>query len=168
MNMPVGERAASLDKIPLSAEAFVGRPMMGHIAMPPHGLVGEDFDRLVRILVAAFRNHGHVGNVFTHISGARWDRIGEALSEILNPNADHRKLNPLARNILDLLCANRGVTGRLAKPFFEEMVFRLLPGELAMAQCRHVNDLFDEISVADAVKKRWRNKTMKRSASLRN
>lgn len=79
----------------------------------------------------AFRSHPHVNNVFTHISGGDWGRVEESLRAIFDPMAARAGLSPLARNILDLLDAERGVTGRILKPYFRAFVYELLQPELA-------------------------------------
>ena len=71
---------------------------------------------LAFLVVAAFRRHPHINNVLTHISDANWERVEQALRAILDPLAASRDLSPLARNIVDLMCADRGVTGRILKP----------------------------------------------------
>jgi hypothetical protein len=100
---------------------------------------------LVETSVAAFRRHPHICNVMTHISRDRWDKIGEALHAILDPHAHHGSLSPLAENIVDLLCAESGVTGRILKPYFRDLLDRILPSELAARQGTHVGCLFMEL-----------------------
>ncbi|WP_193175337.1 hypothetical protein [Oricola nitratireducens] len=145
MNMTVMRSLPVQDALPPRPDGFTGRLPTQGASTVPLTAVGEDFEALVPILVAAFRDHGHVGNVLTHISGARWDRVDEALRQILDPHANQRKLGLLAQNILDLLYANRGVTGRIAKPYFEELLFRILPSGAAAQLCAHVAYLFCEL-----------------------
>lgn len=102
---------------------------------------------LAAIVVSRIRAHGHTFNVMTHISGARWDRVEEAIRVILDPRAGKRQMTPLAENIVDLLCAERGVTGRIVKPYFEELLNRLLPAEIAARICTHVECLCAELSI---------------------
>ncbi len=80
---------------------------------------------------AAFRSHPHVNNVVTHISGGDWKRVEATLRAIFDPIAERAGLSALARNILDLLCAERGVTGRILKPYFRAFLHQLLEPELA-------------------------------------
>lgn len=103
-----------------------------------------DVRRLAGIAVTAFRAHGHICNVLTHISGAKWDRVEEALCAILDPRAGRRELTPLAENILDLLCGNRGVTGRIMKPYFELLLLGTLPTDVAVQICVNVARLYKE------------------------
>ena len=73
----------------------------------PHQALEETseiaIDDLVFTVVAAFRRHPHLNNVLTHISGARWERVEQALRAILDPVSRSRELSPLARNIVDLM-----------------------------------------------------------------
>lgn len=86
-----------------------------------------DSAALVGSLVAAFRAHSHINNVMAHVSGARWDQIERALHVILDIADVPADLSRLEANIVDLLCAERGVTGRIFKPYFETLLARLLP-----------------------------------------
>lgn len=75
-------------------------------------------DDLAFSLVAALHRHPHLSNVLTHISRASWPRIEHTLRVILDPATQRRDLTPLARNMLDLMVAQRGDTGRIFKPYF--------------------------------------------------
>lgn len=115
--------------------------------LPEDGRVAEmPVSALAAIVVARFRAHGHICNVMTHISGARWDRVEEAIGVILDPGAGKRQMTPLAENIVDLLCAERGVTGRIVKPYFEGLLARVLPSDVADRLCAHVACLGSETS----------------------
>src|ERR1019366_7580148 len=102
---------------------------------------------LVFLVVAAFRRHPHISNVLTHISGANWERVEQALRAILDPLAASRELSPLARNIVDLMCADRGVTGRILKPYFRDFLGRILSPCLAALLTNHVSFLFLEFEL---------------------
>ncbi|MCB1494310.1 MAG: hypothetical protein KDJ86_00870 [Bauldia sp.] len=128
--------------------------LMDDLREPAASLAGGDIaelpvSELAAIVVSQFRAHGHICNVLTHISGARWDRVEEAIGAILDPRAGKRRMTPLAENIVDLLCAERGVTGRIVKPYFETLLGRLLPGEVAARLCAHVACLGGEQSKQD-------------------
>jgi hypothetical protein len=82
-------------------------------------------------LTLAFKRHSHINNVMTHIAGGRWDRIDDALTTIFASSADTATLTPLARNLIDLLWAEGGTTGRIMKPFFLEICRTSLPPWLA-------------------------------------
>jgi hypothetical protein len=75
---------------------------------------------------AAFRAHPHISNVLTNISLSNWTRVEDALRAILDPATTSDRLSPLAHNILDLMCAERGITGRILKPYFHAVLHRLL------------------------------------------
>ncbi|MVA98689.1 hypothetical protein GN330_15695 [Nitratireductor sp. CAU 1489] len=90
------------------------------------------------IATSAFRAHGHICNVMTHISGGHWDRVEDALRLILDPRAGRSDLTPLAENIVELLSADAGVTGRIVKPYFATLMARLLPADAAATLCAHL------------------------------
>jgi len=112
----------------------------GDIAPPPANLEQK---ALALALVASFRAHSHINNVMTHISGARWDHIEHALHNILDPVAVPAGLSRLEANILDLLCAERGVTGRILKPYFCSVLERLLPPGPTVRLQAHVQALHE-------------------------
>jgi len=105
-------------------------------------------DDLAFVIVAAFRRHPHINNVLTHISGANWERVEQALRVILDPHARSRDITPLARNLVDLMCADRGVTGRILKPFFRALLVAVLSPRPAARLTAHVTCLFLEFEVA--------------------
>ncbi|MGB3445899.1 MAG: hypothetical protein WBA48_04290 [Xanthobacteraceae bacterium] len=82
-------------------------------------------DDLAFSLVAALHRHPHLSNVLTHISRSNWPRIEHALRVILDPATQRRDLTPLARNMLDLMVAERGDTGRIFKPYFRALLTAL-------------------------------------------
>lgn len=82
-------------------------------------------DDLAFSLVAALHRHPHLSNVLTHISRSSWPRIEHTLRVILDPATQHRDLTPLARNMLDLMVAERGDTGRIFKPYFDALLTAL-------------------------------------------
>lgn len=90
------------------------------------GVLGvPDIDDLAFSLVAALHRHPHLSNVLTHISRSSWPRIEHTLRVILDPATQRRDLTPLARNMLDLMVAERGVTGRIFKPYFDALLVAL-------------------------------------------
>jgi hypothetical protein len=84
-----------------------------------------DIDDLAFSLVAALHRHPHLSSVLTHISRGSWPRIEHTLRVILDPATQHRDLTPLARNMLDLMVAERGDTGRIFKPYFRTLLAAL-------------------------------------------
>ncbi len=82
-------------------------------------------DELSFTLVALLRADGHLCNVLTHISAGDWRAVERAIVAILNSRTSSKKLSPVARNILELVCDDRGVTGRLMRPFFFNAIARI-------------------------------------------
>jgi hypothetical protein len=113
-------------------------------------VVEFDLGDLVTTTVAAFRSHPHINNVLTHICGARWERIGQALCVIVNPLATLNDLSPLAQNIVELMCAERGVTCRILKPIFHALLDKVLPARTAAYLRTHILQLFLEMKARDA------------------
>ena len=96
-----------------------------------------DLDVLASALVAAFR------------AGARWDDIERALHVILNSVAVPFGLSRLEANIIDLICAERGVTGRIFKPYFEMLLTRLLPPVQVAHLQAHILSLHEVAQMRD-------------------
>jgi hypothetical protein len=99
---------------------------------------------LASVAVAAFRTHAPVRNAMMRISDGRWDRIEEALCVILDPRARRSEFTPLAENIVDLLCATRGLNGPVVKPWFRSLLDRLLPSGIAKRLCAQAVSLYGE------------------------
>ena len=97
-----------------------------------------------RVLVA-FRVHPHLSNVLTHISGANWAKVERSLNSILDLATTSGSLSPLEQNIIDLMCADRGITGRIMKPYFHAVLRRVLEPDRAERLIRHINALFLEL-----------------------
>ncbi|AVX06036.1 hypothetical protein MXMO3_03533 (plasmid) [Maritalea myrionectae] len=87
---------------------------------------------LATFLVVQFRARSHLCNVLTHISGGRWDKVEEAFHQVLDPHTPKDQLTPLGVNIVDVLCKERGVTGRIAKPYFAQLIQQFLPTDDAV------------------------------------
>lgn len=81
-------------------------------------LSAADAAAFARRLTLAFKQHPHINNVMTHIAGSRWDRVEAALTTIFASSAETATMTPLADNLLDLLWAEDGTTGRIVKPFY--------------------------------------------------
>ncbi len=94
--------------------------------------IAFDVDDLAQTMVAAFRRHPHINNVMTHLCGAQWARVEQALREILDSRKVPDPLSPLAENLVELMDAERGVTGRILKPYVRELLDRTLPHALAV------------------------------------
>jgi integrase len=74
-------------------------------------------------------------------------RLRQRIRAILDPLAASRELSPLARNIVDLMCADRGVTGRILKPYFRDFLASILSPCLAALLTDHVSFLFLEFEL---------------------
>jgi hypothetical protein len=114
---------------------------------------------LVAYIVAAFRHHPHICNVLTHISGGSWDRIEPALQIILDHHSGPNDLSPLVLNIIDLMCADRGITGRIFKLYYQDLLVALVGKAVAGRLIAHVTCLFmeGEIAARQIAVPRWRN-----------
>jgi len=126
----------------------------GHRRDVPQSATGISCDHrqialgdLAFLVVAGFRRHPHINNVLTHISGANWERVEQALRAILDPLTAGSELSPLARNIVDLMCADRGVTGRILKRYFRDLLAQILSPHLAALLTDHVTLLFLEFEL---------------------
>ena len=92
----------------------------GHQAAADGASAGLSFT-----LVALLRAEGHLCNVLTHVSSGDWRAVEQAINAILEPRTPPRRLSNIARNMLELLCDDRGVTGRRMRPFFFEAIARV-------------------------------------------
>jgi len=97
-----------------------------------------------RVLVA-FRSHPHLSNVLTHISGGNWTKVERSLGSIFDVAITSGSRSPLDENIIDLMCADRGVTGRIMKPYFHAVLRSLLEPDEAERLIRHIHVLFLEL-----------------------
>ena len=96
-------------------------------------------------VVASLRSHPHLSNVLTHISRGNWGQIEQAFVAILNPDTHATRLSALARNIVDLMCGDRGVTGRIFKPYYQELLSAILGKAVARRLIVNITSLFIEM-----------------------
>ncbi len=96
-------------------------------------------------IYAAFRAHPHICNVLTHISRAKWSEVERSISSILDPATTSDELSPLGRNIVDLMVAARGITGKILKPHFHAVLHRFLDPPQSERLIRHVEALFRDV-----------------------
>lgn len=139
---PAPVRAAIISRAKETALRREGGPAASALARAASAVI--PLDEVVRDLVVAFRKHPHISNVFTHISRGNWSQVEQALRVILDPGSGNRDLSPLARNMVELMCADRGVTGRILKPYFHSLIASLLAPPLATRLTAHVTSLFEE------------------------
>jgi hypothetical protein len=97
-----------------------------------------------RIFVA-FRAHPHINNVLTHISRARWAEVEKSLNRILDLATTSDGISPLEENIIELMVGERGITGRILKPYFLAALSRILGPAQAERLTRHINTLYLEL-----------------------
>jgi hypothetical protein len=96
-------------------------------------------------IFAVLRAHPHINNVLTHISRAKWVEVEHALNRILDPSTISDDLSPLEENIIDLLVGERGITGKILKPYFQAALHRIVEPSRAERLIRHVNALYLEL-----------------------
>jgi uncharacterized protein (DUF2249 family) len=116
-------------------------PERHSVAAHPEPSIGE---LAFRVLVA-FRLHPHLSNVLTHISGANWAKMERSLNSIFDLTTPSGSLSALDQNIVDLMCADRGITGRIMKPYFQAVLRRVLEPDHAQRLIRHIDALFLEL-----------------------
>ena len=138
MEMQTGSRSAHS---PALCQTLPSPPSMDRSLATPARLSTAE---LAFRIFAVFRGHPHISNVLTHISRANWAQVERELNIILNPTTTGG-LSSLARNIVDLMCAERGVTGKILKPYFHAALQRLLGPDEAERLIRHVEALFLEL-----------------------
>ncbi len=127
------------------ASSAILRPKTSSLTSKSQGWIARSemaADELAYRTLIAFRSHSHINNVLTHISGGNWGRVEQELRAIFDLTAAPASLSGLARNILDLMCVERGVTGRILKPFFLSFLRGLLEQEFAERTIRRVTALY--------------------------
>ncbi len=132
------------------------RPVRGaslsHYLLPTEELSGSSARRLglstpelaFRVF-AGFRAHPHVNNVLTHISRARWHEVEQALNRIFDLSMTSEGLSPLEENIVELMVGERGITGKILKPYFQAALRRMLDPSPAERLIRHITALYLEL-----------------------
>jgi uncharacterized protein (DUF2249 family) len=111
------------------------------VAARPELSIGELAFR-VRV---AFRVHPHLSNVLTHISGASWAKVEQSLNVIFDLATTSGSLSSLDQNIIDLMSADLGITGRIMKPYFHAVLRRVLEPDHAQRLIRHIDALSLEL-----------------------
>jgi hypothetical protein len=74
---------------------------------------------------------------------------GESAAGHSRSLAGSRELSPLARNIVDLMSADRGIAGRILKPYFRDLFAAVLSPGLAARLTAHVTCLFLEYELTE-------------------
>jgi hypothetical protein len=96
-------------------------------------------------IFAAFRAHPHVNNVLTHISRAKLVEVERSLNRIVDPSTTVDALSPLEENIIELMVGERGITGKILKPYLQAVLYRILEPDGAERLIRHINALYLEL-----------------------
>lgn len=96
-------------------------------------------------ILAVLRTHPHINNVLTHISRARWGELEQSLHRILDLSTTSNGLSPLEENIIELMTGERGITGRILKPYFQAVLHRMLEPSHAERLIRHIAALYLEL-----------------------
>ena len=96
-------------------------------------------------IFAAFRAHPHINNVLTHISRAKWVEVEKSLNRILDLATTSDGLSPLEENIIELMVGERGVTGKILKPYFVTALHSRLEPSHAERLIRHIKTLYLEL-----------------------
>ncbi len=96
-------------------------------------------------IFAAFRAHPHINNVLTHISRAKWVEMEKSLNRILDLSTTGDDLSPLEENITELMVGERGITGKILKPYFLAALHRMIEPSRAERLIRHINALYLEL-----------------------
>ena len=96
-------------------------------------------------IFAAFRAHPHINNVLTHISRAKSVEVENSLSRILDPSTTIDDLSPLEENIIELMVGERGITGKILKPYLQAVLRSILEPDGAERLIRKINALYLEL-----------------------
>ena len=72
----------------------------------------------------------------------------QALRSILDLDVGSQALSPLSQNIVELIYGDRGVTGRIMKPYFRTVLGKVLGIDGATRLMQRINGLFVELECA--------------------
>lgn len=96
-------------------------------------------------IFAAFRAHPHINNVLTHISRTKWREVEQALNRIFDLSTTSDGLSPLEENVVELMVGERGIAGKILKPYFQTALLRILGPSSAERLIRHITALYLEL-----------------------
>ncbi len=96
-------------------------------------------------IFAAFRAHPHINNVLTHISRAKWREVEQALNRVFDLSMTSDGLSPLEENMVELMVGERGITGKILKPYFQVALRRMLEPSGAERLIRHITAVYLEL-----------------------
>lgn len=95
----------------------------GSEPLPPNDPAGA----LALIICARLRRHGHLSNLFTHISNGRWDKVQGAFEFLFSDSFPKGKYDALTANILDLACRFDGPSAKVFRAWLVEQLENGLP-----------------------------------------
>ena len=72
-------------------------------------------------------------------------KVEQALNRIFDLSMTSDGLSPLAENIVELMVGERGVTGKILKPYFQAALRRILEPSSAERLIRHITALYLEL-----------------------
>lgn len=128
-------------RLPVAAEAALGRLIVGD----GDGRSAIAIEKLAFEMLVAFRAHPHINNVLTHVSGGDWGKIEQALRTLFDVSAPRGVRAPIETNLLDLMCAERGVAGRIMKPYVHEVLNRIVGPHAAWPLIRRLTALCNSL-----------------------
>jgi hypothetical protein len=131
-------------RLKIGAEAQPARALILQECMLVESEFPETAELAFRIF-AAFRAHPHINNVFTHISRAKWAEVEKSLNHILDLATTSDGLSLLEENIIELIAGERGITGKILKPYFMAILRRILELNHAQRLMRHIDALYLEL-----------------------
>src|SRR5665811_2481918 len=77
--------------------------------------------------------------------GASWAKVEQSLNVNFDLATTSGSLSSLDQNIIDLMSADRGITGRVMKPYFHAVLRRVLEPDHAQRLIRHIDALSLEL-----------------------
>tara|TARA_R100000365_G_scaffold2869_1_gene8929 strand:- start:2547 stop:2966 length:420 start_codon:yes stop_codon:yes gene_type:complete len=77
---------------------------------------------------ARLRSHGHLSNLFTHLSEGLFDRIQSAFEFLFSPTLSEREPGGLAADIVNLACHFDGTSAKIFRSWVVDQLERDLPG----------------------------------------
>lgn len=145
MTVPI--RPRNLAEVQSARGTVLQREYLLPLAKPPEAERRPELStaELAFRIFATLRAHPHINNVLTHISRAKWVEVEQSLNRILDLAVTSDGLSPLERNIIDLMVAERGITGKILKPYFHAALHRVLEPYRAGRLIRHIEALFLEL-----------------------
>lgn len=83
---------------------------------------------LALALCARLRSHGHLSNLFTHLSEGQFDRIQSAFEFLFSPTLSDQEPVDLSAEIPNLACHFDGTSAKIFRSWLVDQSERELPG----------------------------------------